>query len=395
MPHGSKAVRQDCLMKKINRKNRILGVLACIMLIAMISTAIMPAFATESEDQLEEVKEQQEEAKTERAEVEERLLAQQAEVERLNSLVYAKQAELDEKQVEIDAMIEDITAQRNSIDERKGGLCDRLRSMYKKGSVGFLDVLLSSTSFSEFLSNLSLVQIIYRYDQETLDELEKQYDKLKVSMAKLGEAKAAMEVAQAELESERNNAAYAEAQLEETLSYIQERIASLEAEQAEIEAIIAEEQRKAAEAAAAAAAAAGGYVSTGGDGTYIWPVSGPITSYFGYRELYNVNGVSVSPYHGGIDIAVPTGTPVHAAAEGVVSSATGWRADYGYGVFINHPNGTTTAYAHNSSIVVSPGEYVAQGQVIAYAGSTGWSLGPHVHFEIFVNGVRVDPMAYL
>jgi len=392
---GEISLRQDCFMKYRNRENRIYGIIAFLLAFAVIVTAIIqpfsvPAFATEAEDELEEVKEQQEEAENERADVEAKLVEQQAEVERLNVLVEEKQEELDEKQLEIDDMIADITEQRNSIDDRQEGLSSRLRNMFKKGSVGFLDVLLKSASFTELLSNLSMMQIILQHDQDTLASLEDEYANLKAAMAKLGEAKASMEVAQEELETEKNNAEQAEAELAETLEYLQARIAELEAEAAEIEEVIKEEQRKAAEARAA-----GGYVYTGGSGTYIWPASGPITSYFGYRELYNVNGVSVSPYHGGIDIGIPTGTPVYAAAEGVVSSATGWRGDYGYGVFINHPNGTTTAYAHNSSIVVSPGEYVEQGQLIAYSGSTGWSLGPHLHFEIFVNGVRVDPMLYL
>ena len=215
--------------------------------------------------------------------------------------------------------------------------------------------------------------------------MEEQYAKLKDSMAKLGKAKAEMEFVQAELEEERNSAATAEAELEETLAYVQAMIDQLEAEKIELEAIIAEEIRQ---------AMAAGYVYTGGEGMYIWPVSGPVTSYFGYRPPEETNYAGTTD-HAGIDISVPTGTPVYASAEGTVSSATGWWGGYGYAVVINHPNGTSTVYGHNSSIAVSPGEYVAQGQVIAYAGSTGWSTGPHVHFELLINGVNVDPLAYL
>ncbi|MGN0378227.1 MAG: peptidoglycan DD-metalloendopeptidase family protein [Butyrivibrio sp.] len=122
--------------------------------------------------------------------------------------------------------------------------------------------------------------------------------------------------------------------------------------------------------------------------TYIRPVNGPITSYFGPRNL------AISPYHSGVDFYVPTGTPVKASSSGVVISA-GWAGNYGYCVLIQHPNGTMTRYAHNSSLAVSYGQSVTQGQTIAYSGATGLVTGPHVHFEILVNGVQVNPMNYL
>jgi murein DD-endopeptidase MepM/ murein hydrolase activator NlpD len=117
----------------------------------------------------------------------------------------------------------------------------------------------------------------------------------------------------------------------------------------------------------------------------IWPVNGPVTSGFGMRW---------GRMHTGIDIAVPTGTPVHASAAGTVVYAS-WMSGYGYLVAIDHGNGLATAYAHNSSLLVSVGQHVSQGQVISLSGSTGHSTGPHVHFEVRVNGVPVDPLQYL
>lgn len=117
----------------------------------------------------------------------------------------------------------------------------------------------------------------------------------------------------------------------------------------------------------------------------IWPVNGPVTSGFGMRW---------GRMHTGIDIAVPTGTPVHASAAGTVVYAS-WMSGYGYLVAIDHGNGLATAYAHNSSLLVSVGQRASQGQVISLSGSTGHSTGPHVHFEVRVNGVPVDPLQYL
>jgi murein DD-endopeptidase MepM/ murein hydrolase activator NlpD len=125
-----------------------------------------------------------------------------------------------------------------------------------------------------------------------------------------------------------------------------------------------------------------GAVSSAG---LIWPVNGPVTSGFGMRW---------GRMHTGIDIAVPAGTPVHASASGTVVYA-GWMSGYGYLVAIDHGNGLATAYAHNSSLLVAVGQYVAQGDTISLSGSTGHSTGPHVHFEVRVNGVPVDPLLYL
>ncbi|MFL5966916.1 MAG: murein hydrolase activator EnvC family protein [Gaiellaceae bacterium] len=117
----------------------------------------------------------------------------------------------------------------------------------------------------------------------------------------------------------------------------------------------------------------------------IWPVSGPVVSPFGMRW---------GRLHAGIDIAVPSGTPIHAAASGTVAIA-GWVDGYGNYTCIDHGGGLATCYGHQSSIAVGTGAHVTQGQVIGYSGCTGHCLGPHVHFEVRINGSPVDPLGYL
>lgn len=124
-------------------------------------------------------------------------------------------------------------------------------------------------------------------------------------------------------------------------------------------------------------------------GNFIWPVRGTITSRYGWRTLFGV-----SNFHGGLDIAVRTGTSVKAADGGKVITS-GWHNSYGYYIVIDHENGKQTYYAHNSKLLVKVGERVYQGQVIAKSGSTGNSTGPHCHFEVRVNGQRVNPRNYL
>ncbi len=136
------------------------------------------------------------------------------------------------------------------------------------------------------------------------------------------------------------------------------------------------------QAAQAARPTGGGSPSASG---LIWPVLGPVTSPFGVRW---------GRMHEGIDIAAPVGTAIRAAAGGTVIHA-GWLGGYGNLVIIDHGNGIATAYGHQSSVAVGSGQAVAQGQTIGYVGSTGHSTGPHLHFEVRVNGAPVDPLGYL
>ena len=156
------------------------------------------------------------------------------------------------------------------------------------------------------------------------------------------------------------------------------------AEAGEIDALQAASNEIAARIRAAQAGRSGTTSSVSSSGL-IWPVSGPITSPFGWRW---------GRMHQGVDIGVPSGTPIHAAAAGTVIYC-GWEEGYGNFVVIDHGGNLATAYGHQSSIAVACGQQVAQGQVIGYSGCTGHCFGPHLHFEVRVNGEPVDPLGYL
>jgi murein DD-endopeptidase MepM/ murein hydrolase activator NlpD len=147
----------------------------------------------------------------------------------------------------------------------------------------------------------------------------------------------------------------------------------------------AQASAQAAQPSPAAPAGSGGSTGAPSSSGFIWPVSGPVVSPFGYRW---------GRLHAGIDIGVPYGTPIHAAASGRVIYA-GWEGGYGNLVVIDHGRGLATAYAHQSRIAVGVGQSVGQGQVIGYVGCTGHCFGPHLHFEVRVNGQPVDPLGYL
>jgi murein DD-endopeptidase MepM/ murein hydrolase activator NlpD len=155
---------------------------------------------------------------------------------------------------------------------------------------------------------------------------------------------------------------------------------------------VAEVESLAAESASLAAAIQSAQASAGSSGTgapsaagFIWPVNGPVVSGFGMRW---------GRMHEGIDIAASSGTPIHAAAAGTVIHA-GWLGGYGNLVVLDHGDGLSTAYAHASAILVGLGQRVSQGETLSLVGSTGNSSGPHLHFEVRVNGSAVDPLFYL
>jgi murein DD-endopeptidase MepM/ murein hydrolase activator NlpD len=152
----------------------------------------------------------------------------------------------------------------------------------------------------------------------------------------------------------------------------------------DLEGDLSEISQKIAEQLAAGSGALPAGPIRGGSGQFIWPVNGPVVSGFGPRW---------GSFHEGIDIAVPTGTPIRAAASGSVSLA-GTTGGYGNYTCIDHGGGLSTCYAHQSQILVSGGQ-VAQGQIIGLVGCTGHCFGPHLHFEVRISGQAVDPLGYL
>lgn len=291
------------------------------------------------------------------------------------------------------------------LEGRESVFYKRVRDIYINGRLSYLDVVIGSKDFSDFANRLEVLKRIIDSDITLINEIKKERadieahkQKLEADRAKLVELEKAALAKQAEIEQKKaeRNVVLQKAQNDRATAM--QAIEELNAFSAQVSAMLKE--RQAARAAAAAAAAAAAQSSGGqgasdnwvqGTGQLGWPVSGEITSPYGYR-VHPIWGTTI--YHSGIDIGVDEGTPVHAADGGVVVWS-GWMGGYGYAVVIDHGNGLSTLYGHNSELAVDEGQSVAKGQVISYAGSTGNSTGPHVHFEVRVNGDPVDPMGYL
>ena len=329
--------------------------------------------------------------------------------------LHAIQIELDTatadlKQVQADRirLDQDITkteaelkAAQERLQSREKVFYKRVRDIYINGRLSYLDVVVGSKDFSDFANRLEVLKRIIDSDINLISEIKKERaqieahkKKLEEDRAKLVELEKAALAKQAEIEQKKaeRNVVLQKAQNDRAVAM--QAIEELNPSSAQISAMLKERQAARAAAAAAAAQSAGqgsSYTWVQGTGQLGWPVSGEITSPYGYR-VHPIWGTTI--YHSGIDIGVDEGTPVHAADSGVIVWS-GWMGGYGYAVVIDHGNGLSTLYGHNSELAVDEGQSVSKGQVVAYAGSTGNSTGPHVHFEVRENGDPVDPMGYL
>ena len=281
-------------------------------------------------------------------------------------------AELQLNQVEAD------------IAEQQKALGDRLAAMYMNGNGGFVEVVLGSSSISDLMTNLDRVQLVYEQDTEMLEELEVQQKVIQAQREYLDGLRADLQAAkdtEAEkkelLDADKATVADKKAAVAQDNKALEEQLDALNAE---ANALIAE------------------ILKLQGDGDFIggdftWPAPGisRTTSEFGNR-LHPI--FKTYKLHTGLDIGAPTNTTIVASNAGTVIKA-GWNNSYGYMVMIDHGGGIVTLYAHNSSLLVKQGDVVYKGQAISKSGSTGNSTGPHLHFEVRVNGQYVDPRNYV
>jgi len=272
-------------------------------------------------------------------------------------------------------------------------LDQRLVAIYKQPDPTTIDVLLAAKSFDDVLDQLDYLGAIAAQDKHVAASVATAKRQVAAARAHTRAARARVRVEQQVILGRAQQEEILRAQLVSSQSELSgarsKKSKALASTRQMIDEEVGESQALAAASAALAAKLAGtsdGSPAVPGDAPhFIWPVSGPITSPFGMRW---------GTLHPGIDIGVPSGTPVHAAAAGKVVWC-GWMSGYGNLVMIDHGGGYATAYGHNTRVAVSCGQEVEQGQVIAYSGCTGFCTGPHVHFEVRVNGTPVDPLGYL
>ena len=386
---------------------RILGALSALLALLIFALAVFPASPAlaVSQAEIDALEEQRDALKAERESMQADIdalkneqagiLEQKRALDEQNE-VYRQELELIEEQVSLytrlvdekAAELEEATAAE---EEQLATYKQHVRAMEENGKYTYLSIIFGSRSLSELMSNLDMIGEIMEadkriYDQytaarEKAEEIKAEYE---VTLEQLSEKQDEYEAEKVELEAKIAEASAMIEQLEAEIStnydlYL-EVLAQEEALESDIQNKIAELERQ---------EAASSITSTG---SYIWPLPGysPGSAY-GWRMHPIFNEMR---FHAGEDIGAPSGTPILAADSGVATVIPDNGNGYGNYIMINHGGGRVTLYAHMSAFAISNGASVSQGQVIGYVGSTGNSTGPHLHFEVRVNGATTDPKQY-
>ena len=379
-------------MMKISGRGKALN-LALSLLISLSVTGT--ALADDLEDQLADLQRQAEEqqAKTNEASakvesVSERLRQIQEELRVATAEYKEVKGQLDSVEDKISDNTELLQKTEADLKVKNKKLQQRVRDIYINGQISYVDVLFGAKDFADLMTRMDVLKRIIKHDYDLIMKVKEEKATVENTRAQLEKDKAEAEVLVADAQAKK---AKVEDKESEQQVLLDQAIYDRDTSERMYEEIMAASQEVANMIRRSQMSSAGYSGAPAGAGGMIWPISGPITSEFGWRT-HPIFGTA--RFHSGLDIGGDYGMPIYAAAGGTVIYA-GWISGYGNAVIIDHGGGVTTLYGHNDSLSVSEGENVAQGQVIAMCGSTGNSTGPHCHFEVRENGEPVSPYGYL
>lgn len=365
--------------------------IAIALAVAFLLTSILPVLANEADEQrLQDVQQQMQQQRNKAAQaqrqvdsVSEQLRLIQVDLDAAMGQYKEIQSKLSYTEQQITVNSEILRKAEKSLAERSQILNQRMRDVYKNGQVSYLDVLLGAADFGDFTTRMDILKRVLNQDVVLIAKVKAERELILEKKAELERDKASiLELRQAAAEKKRIVESRKQEREVVLNSAVSERDTAERAYQElletsrRIEQMIRSQQR------------ARGAETTG---ALMWPAEGPITSPFGWRT-HPIFGTQ--RYHSGIDIGADYGDPVVAADGGVVIYSD-WMSGYGKVIIVDHGGGISTLYAHNSELVAGEGQRVRKGQQIAVVGSTGYSTGPHLHFEVRQGGSPVNPMGYL
>ena len=390
------------------QKKRVLSVILALTLSIGCAIPAQASSISETQKKGEELQSQKDSAEAEKAALTKQLNDLIDEMDKTTEDINTKQEEIDAKETElIQAQIDE----NNQYESMK----KRIKYMYENGNTQFIEVLLESKSIGEFLNNAEYIAQISDYDRQMLKEFQQTVQDVDDQKTALETEKAELETLQTQLQDKQNEVSTLISEKADLIGDLETAIGENAAKLQALQEEAARQARVQQEAAAAASgnnssgssgggSSSGGSSSGGGSSSPVAPItpsgsgrlsnpcpSAYISSEFGGRT--SPGGIG-STNHKGRDYAAGTGSPIYASASGTVTTVS-YNVARGNYVVINHGNGLSTLSQHCSATYVSAGQSVSAGQNIAAVGTTGYSTGPHLHFEVWVNGTPVDPRLYL
>ncbi len=378
------------------RKNKLFVLLLTLFLLTSFSSVNAAKSVSELKSEMQKRNEQ---IKQKEKEINAKKSEKNAEVEKRNSLdlqisalvddIESTQVLIDEKEAQIQEKNSEIEALSAEIEKNEDKLNERLVVMYEYGTTSYLELLLEADGLSDLVTRISVIKSVYNYDKNVINNFIASKEKVEEAKQLIVNEQNEQIEARSILENKKSKLDSLRKEKDKIINEINNDIKALEREEAKMEADYQAIQNE-LNAAMSSSSSKSSVKYSGGK--LCWPsaVSQRITSSYGYR-IHPISGVK--KLHRGIDIGAAMGSNVLAAEAGTVVTA-GWNNSYGYYITINHGGGLVTLYAHNSSLLVSKGAKVTRGQVIAKCGSTGNSTGPHIHFEVQLNGSLQNPMNY-
>ncbi len=388
-------------MKKRRLMVSVIAILVALIFILTFIASVFPVGAASLSDQLENAKNQKKAAQQELSEIQNKKKTAESdkakldsEINDLNQQISAVSAEIDKTAALLSQKEAELAKAQAECEKQFDSFKNRARIMYENGPSTYIEILFSSGSFSEFMSSIEIIKNLLDYDNRILEERKAAREEIAGQKAEIEAIKSDQETRrqtlsqmQSTLETKRASQSAVISQLESREETVRRQVEEQIAEEARIQNLIS--QAVSAQKTSVQSASA----SVSGTGSMQWPCPSTrrLTSRFATRQ-HPIDGVT--KMHNGIDIAGGYGADIVAADSGTVLFS-GNSSSYGKYIVISHGGGLTTLYAHCSQLLVSAGATVSRGQTIAKVGSTGKSTGPHLHFEVSLNGSRQDPLSYV
>ncbi|SHJ62394.1 murein hydrolase activator EnvC family protein [Paramaledivibacter caminithermalis] len=374
----------------MNRRKTLIFLISSVLMILMALEAF--AFDINEDkkklsnvnDKINKVGQEKKENEKKQKDITEKIKILEGSIIKLESEIEELNKNVVETKNKIELTKKELTKAQENIANKNDILNSRLEVMYKNRDVGYIEVLLDSTSFEDLLTRLDMVKKIFKHDVELLKYLKAQRDLIEKKKVTLENHNSQLIALMNSTKQKKESLKVSRGQMERVKQQLVQNHKALEKEEDKLIDLAKriEDQIRRKQSSEK-------YVG----GKMAWPAPGfsRITSPFGYR-IHPI--LRVKKLHTGIDIGIPYGKNIVAAQSGKVIHS-GWLGGYGKTIMIDHGGGIVTLYAHNSSILVKEGQKVERGQIISKCGSTGMSTGPHLHFEVRKNGEYIDPQQYV